>query len=360
MAMSKGGTIVIALAAVLAWTGVAAGDAFLLIPDSTADTVDKYDPSDGTYIGRFCAVPQIYGTSSTPVSAVLGPDGLVYVSDQLQDAVFRFDLDGNFLDVFADDSDGLNNIRGLDFRGNNLLVCSGDDYVAEFTGPHQRIADFINDGSDPFDILMLPDGRALLADIAGTTDNVRLYDANGALDQVLFNINFPEQLQFDAVAPGDYLNIAFSGDQITDFDLDGTVHTQTFFNGGRGVYRLGNGNLLCTAGDGVWEVNQATGALIENKNPAASGRFIELLPDQQAWCLGDADCSGGAPDFNDVQYFIAALSGEAAWVDYHKNNGQMFDPPPCPYLVSDFNGGGVEFTDIPAFVQSLGQPCVPF
>jgi glucose/arabinose dehydrogenase len=85
-----------------------------------------------------------------------------------------------------------------------------------------------------------------------------------------------------------------------------------------------------------------------------------VLDECEPWCLGDADCSGGAPDFSDIIYFVEALSGETNWLAYHQANGQQFDPPPCPYLVNDFNGGGVEFTDVQPFVNSLGQPCVPY
>jgi hypothetical protein len=159
-------------------------------------------------------------------------------------------------------------------------VTSGDDYVAEFDGPHSRLPDFINDGSDPYDIYFLDDGRSLLADIYGSDDNVRLYHANGTLDTILFTVSFPQQIQKDSQTPGEYLNAAFSGDNVTDFDLDGTIFETTFFNGGRGVYRLGNGNFLCTAGDGVWEIEPGTGAIIEQKN-TGSARFIELYSTQE-------------------------------------------------------------------------------
>ncbi len=245
---------------------------FLIIPDSTNDVVGMYDMYDGTYIGDIITG---FTGFSTPINAVQGPDGNIYVSDQLNDSINVFDLAGNHLYTYADATDGLNNIRGFDFRDGHLFVTSGDDYVAEFDGPHSRLADFIADGTDPFDILFLDDGRSLMADIQGTTDNVRLYDAAGILIGQIFAVNFPEQVQFDSVAPGDYLNLAFSGDLATDFDLDGTLHSQLFFNSGRGIFRLGNGNLLLTAGDGVWEMDPA-GLLVENKNPGISGRFIEV------------------------------------------------------------------------------------
>jgi hypothetical protein len=246
----------------------------LLIPDSGSDFVGMYDPFDGTFLGDLITENPGF---ATPINAIAGPDGNIYVSDQVADAVFVFNRDGNYLYTYADATDGLNNIRGIEFRGNELFVTSGDDYVARFDGPHSRLPDFIADGTDPFDVLFLADGSLLLADIQGSTDNVRYYDAEGVFQYELFSVNFPEQLQTDPLVPGEFLNAAFSENVVTDFDLDGTVHQTWFFNSGRGVYRLGNGNLLLTAGDGVWEMDPATGELIDQK-ATGSARFIELLP----------------------------------------------------------------------------------
>jgi hypothetical protein len=79
----------------------------------------------------------------------------------------------------------------------------------------------------------------------------------------------------------------------------------------------------------------------------------------QSWCLGDANCSGGAPDFADVQYFIKALLGHQAWWTYFvdQHGGSI---PSCPYELSDLDGGGVSFTDIAPFVNRLGAPCDPY
>lgn len=281
---------------------------FLLIPDSTADMVGMYDPFDGTYLGDL-----IDGTGlfSTPINAILGPDGNIYVSDQVADSVFVFDIAGNYLSTYADSTDGLNNIRGIDFRDDHLFVTSGDDYVAEFDGPHSRLPDFINDGSDSFDILFLPDGTSLLADIQGTTDNIRLYNADGTLNKEIFKVSFPEQVQVDADLPGAFLNAAFSADQITDFDLDSTIVNTWFFNSGRGIYRLGNGNLLATAGDGVWEMDPLTGALIQQEN-TGSARFIELIAPKSFFSDVDqiSEATGGH-----VAFTLDAGTGNA-WRSY--------------------------------------------
>ena len=245
----------------------------LLIPESIADTIGMYDPFDGAYLGDLIAGSPHFGT---PIAAVIGPDGSLYVSDQTANAVFVFSTGGTYLYTYADWTDGLYNVRGIDFRDGHLFVTSGDDYVAEFDGPHSRLDDFINDGSDPFDILFLPDGRALLSDIQGYDDNVRLYHADGTLDREFFKVTFPEQLARDSITPGTFLNAAYSGRVASDFDLGGTVlQTTPLKASSRGVFRLWNGNLLVTDSYGVWEVDQETGDVIDQKN-SGSFRFIKL------------------------------------------------------------------------------------
>jgi hypothetical protein len=249
----------------------------LLIPQSTDDVVGMYDPYDGTYLGDII-IDDSTGVNydlQSPINAIQGPDNNIYLADQVSDAVFVFDSLGNYIMTYADASDTLNNIRGIDFRNGHLFVTSGDDYVAEFDGPHNLVRYFIQDGSDPFDILFLDDGRSLLCDIQGSTDNVRLYDTSGTLLYEIFPIMFPEQVQNDPILPGAFLNASFSDNLITDFDLDSTITDQFSFSSGRGVYRLGNGNLLVTNNSGVFELDSATGAQVEQEN-TGSARFIEL------------------------------------------------------------------------------------
>lgn len=250
----------------------------LLIPDSTADVVGMFDPYDGEYLGDFI-VNDPGGTQysfQTPINAVQGTDGNIYVSDQIADAVYAFDSEGDFLFVAA--QTGLNNVRGIDFRNDTLFVTSGDDYVAMFSGPDAFAGYFIQDGTDPFDILFTDEyaaGACLLADIQGSTDNVRLYEADGSFVMELFKVNFPEQIQVDPGYPGHYLVVAFSENVIHQFTIDGTITGTWSYSGGRGVHRLGNGNILATNGSGVHEIDPATGAIIDTKY-SGSCRFIEL------------------------------------------------------------------------------------
>jgi hypothetical protein len=299
----------------------------LLIPESTADVVGLYDPFDGTYLGDL--IVNSPALLSTPINAIPGPDGNIYLSDQVSDAVFVYDTLGVYLYTYADASDGLNNIRGIDFRDGHLFVTSGDNYVREFSAPHTFVRDFIT-GFSSFDILFLDDGRSLVCDI--TTDIVSLYDTNGTFISQVIPADFPEQVQFDAVLPGEFLNATFTSDTIYDFELDGTIINTFYLNSGRGVYRLGNGNLLVTDGSGIHEMDSLTGAIIETQN-TGSGRFIELYtaPTAQtyfwdfetglqgwthtnglAWPAGwDVEAS----DENGATWQIPASGDSSMWVD---------------------------------------------
>jgi hypothetical protein len=122
------------------------------------------------------------------------------------------------------------------------------------------------------------------------------------------------------------------------------------------------GEMWSTGGDlelsGTLGQPDASGVVLTGGDLLLTGGFWPAAGSAPVWCLGDADCSGGAPDFLDIEYFVAALSGEASWSAYYQDHhgGTL---PACPYAVNDLNGGGVEFTDIEPFVRHLGQACNP-
>ncbi len=254
---------------------------FLLIPDSNADVVGMFSPFDGAYLGNII-VDDPTGINydlSTPLNAIQGPANYIFLSDQVSDAVYAFDSLGNFLYIAADATDGIDNVRGIDFRNDTLFVtcgATGKKAIFMFSGPHQFTGYFVPNGTiDPFDIFFLSDGSALVADIEGTTDNVRLYDPSGIFVKQIIPINFPEQLNTDPVLPGAFLVAGFSANNITDFDTSGAVFRTLPFSGARGVYRLGNGNILATSSAGVVELDSATGAQVAVKY-SGQCRFIEL------------------------------------------------------------------------------------
>ncbi len=260
----------------------------LLIPESTGDVVGMYSPADGTYLGDLI-VDDPSGTNydlQTPINAIQGPDGNIYLSDQVSDAVYVFDTTGTYLYTYCS---GYDNIRGIDFRDGHLFVSSATG-VFEFGGPDSLVRNFIT-GFSAFDIQFLPDGRSLVCNIDGT-DDIRLYDTSGVFIASILTVNFPEQVQTDPVLPGAFLSAGYSANVITDFDLDSVITAQLPYSNGRGVYRLGNGNLLATSASGVHELDSLTGTVLQTEN-TGSARFIEL-------CNVHTGVSGGAsnPQFD--------------------------------------------------------------
>lgn len=85
-------------------------------------------------------------------------------------------------------------------------------------------------------------------------------------------------------------------------------------------------------------------------------QFAMTFSAEQGPCAGyvrgDANCNG-VVDFVDIDAFVAALSGQAAWKAFLGGN------PACDYLcANDINQDGVvDFADIDPFVQCLSGNC---
>lgn len=76
------------------------------------------------------------------------------------------------------------------------------------------------------------------------------------------------------------------------------------------------------------------------------------VPNACPLCPGDMNCDGRV-NFADIDKFVEALSGQAAWEANPTNKG-------CPWLNADCNfDGTVSFKDIDPFVARLGALCGP-
>jgi hypothetical protein len=243
----------------------------LLIPNTTSDYVGIYDPYDGTFLGIFVSGTEYFFTT---VNATQGPDGNIYVSDQIQDAVHMFDRQGNYLGDYANSSDGLDNIRGIEFRDDgHLFICTYAQGILEFSAPHTQVGVFIPTNQSQWDIKFLDDGTALVS--SSGTNNVIHYNADGSPGSTLYYTRFPEQINPDIADFTSYLNTSMTADSVRDFNTDGSINEVTILDGSRGVFRLGNGNLLITNSTGVYEVEPGTNHIIETENTDGN-YFIEL------------------------------------------------------------------------------------
>lgn len=257
----------------------------LMVVESSNDRVMLFDPFDGSLISDNFIDLASQG-ASTPINAVnVGSE--IWVSDQLADSVFRYSLTGAHLGTI---SGGLDNIRGFEVVGNTVYMTnSGSNNGAPGDGiitidvPTATITGFFTAGSDgagdPFDALSYG-GGLLINDIAG--EDIDQFDLSGNFLSTFVDsdgvngIDFPEQMNLNAA--GNVLVAGFSSPAgIYEYDSEGAL--VNFYNVGtgvRGVWELGNGNIMFTDGSGVHILVPGTGE-VTTALDGVSGRFIEFL-----------------------------------------------------------------------------------
>jgi hypothetical protein len=273
----------------------------LLVPDSTNDRVMAFDPITGNLVDAdFIPTNSVMGTA---IEAILSAGGdSILVSDQTGDVVHEFDLDGNYLGVFAPAGGAntaiLNNVRGIALRPNgNLLVTSADatniDAVAEFDTSGVYLGNFVANGSggldSPFDVY----GRTsdwLVP--ASSSSAIHRYDLTGAyLGDLTAVSTFPEQVA--EASNGNVLVSNFSpstNEGVLEYTSAGTFvgrYDPTGLGGYRGVYELPDGTILTTTGSGVHQIDRS-GNLVESKITGVSARFIAFVA-PTAGCDSPAD-----------------------------------------------------------------------
>lgn len=343
----------------------------LLIPESTNDRVMAFDPITGDLIDADF-IPADPTNLSTPIQAILASDGnSILVSDQIDDVVQQYVLDGTYMGVFAPAGGAntaiLDNIRGIALRPNgNLLVTIGgganDDAVAEFDTAGTYLGNFVANASagldSPFDVLevtstggSLTVGEWVVGGI--TSDAIHHYNAaGGALANLAPMDTFPEQLAW--ASNGNLLIANFSGTQEGVVELDNTggligIYDPASLGGYRGVYELPSGNILTTNGSGVYEIDR-TGALISTKISSVSARFISFVRGTQTADL-EITKTASPPDpmpGTDVVYTITVsnLGPDIAI------NVQVVDTLPAEVTyVSDTCGG----TNTPPWIWTVGD-----
>jgi hypothetical protein len=263
-------SIVVALA-LLATPALA--EVVLLVPESSNDSVQKFDVDTGAYIGELLADPD---NLSTPIDTDVNEFG-VLVSDQIDDAVRQYSFTGTFIGTFASPID---NLRGIAAYNGALYCTAGNEDAIPYFDLTlgTPLGNFIPPGGggldSPFDILFRSEGDVLVTSI--NSDNILRYDTSGVfLDVFATNIPFGEQMY--QAANGNILVADFSRSAIIELLPDGTEFAELPVSGPRGCYELANGNILTTNGSGVHEIDRTVGGIIDTKLAGVSARYIQLV-----------------------------------------------------------------------------------
>jgi hypothetical protein len=263
------------------------GTGLLLVPDSSNDRIMAFDPFDGALLDANF-VPPDPARVGIGVHAILSHDrSRILLSDETGHAIHAYDLGGAYRGTFvggdpfvfaaprglALHEDGrvlatvaananANSVLGFDRSG-----FSADAFIAKdsggLAGPvaiHRRELDWLVSGAG--------------------SQAVHRYGLFGEPLTNLLSLQAPQQIA-DSASGG--LLIANAGgplEGIVELDAEDrviAVHRATGVAGYRGVYELGNGNLLVSGPNGVHEISRG-GALVDSKITGVSAQLIQFVP----------------------------------------------------------------------------------
>lgn len=282
----------------------------------------------------------------------------IWVTDQSDDEIYVFDLEGSYLKTI---SGGMDNIKGLGLVNNSEVWVTNagtdngapGDAIVKFDLDGNLLGSFDTNDRSSFDVLDDGAGNVYISYISnGSPIEIRDYDGNFVEYFIPPNtLAFLEQM--DITSSGNMLFTAFSspsGVYLYDIDTGGELDYWAQSNP-RGVIETGDGHILWSSGTGLYRIDPATG----NSSTLDSGnfQFFALFnPDGSSDCtpptlditLPDSICEG------ESAVIMAATNGDIVnWYDSATATtpiftGLEFTTPPLStttsyWVEAEFEGG---------------------
>mgnify|MGYP001157463449 CR=1 FL=1 len=250
---------------------------YVMMPDSTNNRMVLFNPFDGSLVNSNYFALQ----GGTPLHGMqVGNE--IWVSEQLGDRVARFDLFGNFISAITG---GMDNIRGMEQVGGTVYVSNGGsgngspgaNSVVTFNTAGANTGSFLTTGLVPSPFSVLDHQGGLLVGGSSGNNDIYSFDLAGSPVGVFHNstsLNFVEQMAHDAT--GNVLAAGFSSNNVVTLDAStGALLSSFAAAGARGVYQLGNGNIMWTSGAGAFVFDVNTGQSLQVY--AGGGRYLDDL-----------------------------------------------------------------------------------
>jgi len=316
----------------------------LLVPDWRTPRVMAFSRLDGSLVNANFITPAQARTSITVPKEAIRVLDEVWVSDQLENRIMRFTLDGRtFLGDFSTRAmSGIENVRGFE------ATC-GKVYVACGAGAHAgkvAVLDLLTGlvvtatatGAQPFDVQLartelivsdFSEGRLVRLNYDGSRGDAMVALGSGFGPQQVVRLPGERFLvaSYSPTPPGRIQELDASGALVRTHSVPQTLLVA--------AHPLANGNILFTTRLAVYVLNKTTGASAPVVTDVDAHYINSLAP--KAFHPADWD-RNGVVDFNDLLAFL--------------NDFNAGDPD------ADLDGSGsVDFNDFLVFLNLFNTPC---
>ncbi len=280
----------------------------------------------------------------------------IWITDQIEDLIYRFDLAGNHL---SNITGAMDNIKGLDIiDGSEVWVTNAGsnngapgDAIVRIDLEGNILGNFPTPTGSTFDVLDNGSGEVYISYIAGGSPIERRdYDGNSLGNLVDPNhLNFAQQMWI--TEDGNLLVASFSSNTIYLFDIASGAEIQNWTaSSARGVIETGDGHILWTSSAGISRMDPDTGT--STILSSGSAQFFTLLFAEENSDCTDPTLSVETPDpicANTTATITATSDGdEVNWYDAADATepiftGLVFETPELTestsYWVQAFNEG---------------------
>ena len=289
------------------------------------DNIVLLDYQTGTVID-----PQL-GTL-TPLNATT-PKGIrqigneVWITDQVTDMIYRFDLTQNYIGNVTGNMD---NIKGLDLiNGTEVWVTNSGssngapgNAIVRFDTSGNHLGHFMTDGRSGFDVVDDGNGTVYIS-YSNTGSPIEKRDYSGNFIQYLVppnTISFIQQI--DIMASGNILAAAFSNPAgIYEFDSTTGVQVNYWAQPGlRGVIETGDGSILWSSSTGIHKLDPTNGTSVTllpgaaqyfthiNLNPGGCTDPTLTITTPNDICEGDSTTITVTSNGDDINWYDTATA----------------------------------------------------
>lgn len=236
----------------------------LVMTNATTDTLYAFSPIDGSVVNA-----SLFPIANTTMVSAIDVGGSIWISEQVNDRVTRYDAAGNILGVIGPTfpGGGLDNIRGMAFVNGLVYVTNATtangapgNALVVFDAAGNFVQSISTNGfaNGPFSVM--PFQGDLLVGGGTNANDIHRFTTAGAPVGVFHNsttISFVHQIAL--ASDGNVWCAGFTTGGVSKIDAASGAILQSFpAAGARGVFELANGNVIWTNGSGAWIYNVAT------------------------------------------------------------------------------------------------------